>query len=375
MADDLNKPLGLKPPRQKRGGFRMTAATGIGIAAVALVTAGTAIWALRPADVGPTATTPIKVPPAPAASAPAPERTASIAPASQGLVEAKPTGSLSGVGGVVISDPSAAPAMRLASAPADGLVEQSPYGPLPRVAADGRRPLDIYARPTDASQNDVRIAIVIGGLGIDRDGSERAIELPGAVTLAFAPYGDGLQPIVADARSAGHEVLLQVPLEPFNYPKTDPGPHTLTVSASEEENLDRLHWLLSRMTNYVGVVNYMGGRFTGERDEMASVLGEIGKRGLLYLDDGSSARSRAVEVAGGTPVLRADVVLDADLAPDAIDARLDQLRAIARERGYAIATATAFPATLDRVAEFARTAGDRGVTLVPLSALANSSRS
>jgi polysaccharide deacetylase 2 family uncharacterized protein YibQ len=146
----------------------------------------------------------------------------------------------------------------------------------------------------------------------------------------------------------------------------------LTVDASDEENLDRLHWLLGRMTNYVGVVNYMGGRFTGERDQMASVLGEIGRRGLLYLDDGSSARSRAVEVAGGTPVLRADVVLDADLAPDAIDARLDQLRAIARERGYAIATATAFPATLDRVAEFARTAGDRGVRLVPLSALAKS---
>ena len=103
---------------------------------------------------------------------------------------------------------------------------------------------------------------------------------------------------MAQARGAGHEVLLQIPLEPFNYPTTDPGPHTLTVDASASENLDRLHWLLGRMTNYVGVVNYMGARFTGEADALSPVIAEIGKRGLLYLDDGSSARSRAAELAG-----------------------------------------------------------------------------
>ena len=99
-----------------------------------------------------------------------------------------------------------------------------------------------------------------------------------------------------------------------------PARNTLTVDATAAKNIDRLHWLMSRVTNYVGVVNYMGARFTGETDAMTPVLAEVGHRGLLYLDDGSSARSQAVALAGNTPVLRADVVLDADLTPAAIDA-------------------------------------------------------
>ena len=100
-----------------------------------------------------------------------------------------------------------------------------------------------------------------------------AIALPGAVTLALAPYGTDLKTTMADARAAGHELLLQVPLEPFNYPRTDPGPHTLTVDAAADENIDRLHWLMSRFTNYVGVVNYMGARFTGEAEALTARAG------------------------------------------------------------------------------------------------------
>jgi polysaccharide deacetylase 2 family uncharacterized protein YibQ len=102
------------------------------------------------------------------------------------------------------------------------------------------------------------------------------------------------------------------------------------------------------------------------------VLAEIGRRGLLYLDDGSSPRSRAAEVAGGVlPFVRADMVLDADLNAAAIDQRFRQLQAIARERGFAVATATAFPVSVERIVAFVRAAAGRGVQIVPVSALAN----
>jgi polysaccharide deacetylase 2 family uncharacterized protein YibQ len=334
-------------------------------------------WLYLKPPPGPTATAVIETPSPPPPTVP--ERTGSTQALTDatpaGLSEQKPTGGLSEPGKVVIHDPSASSTLRLAYAPEAALVENGPDGPLPRIAADGTRPLDAYARPAEGTQNDMRIAIVIGGVGIDAETSDQAIALPGPVTLALAPYGDHLKETLAEARNAGHELLLQIPLEPFNYPRTDPGPQTLTVDAPPAENLDRLHWLMGRTTNYVGVVNYMGGRFTGEAEAIGPVMQEIGRRGLLYLDDGSSARSRAVELAGTTPVARADIVIDADLSPEAIDARLDQLRALARERGYAIATGTAFPATLDRVAAFIQTAADRGITIVPISALAGASRS
>ena len=216
-----------------------------------------------------------------------------------------------------------------------------------------------------------RVAIVIGGIGIAEEGTAAALDdLPGEVTLAFAPDANGLPRTLAKARQAGHEVLLQVPLEPYGYPDVDPGPHTLTTKASAADNLDSLYWLMSRLTSYVGVVNYMGARFTSEPTAMAPLLSELRKRGLLYLDDGSSPRTGAkVTSPGGGATLRADVVLDADTTPAAIDARLDQLAAIAHERGSAIATGSAFPVTIDRVAAFAKAAADRGIALVPITAL------
>lgn len=380
MSDDLTKPLGLLPPRRRRVPLWPILMV---VAAVLVAIAGGTAWLLRPVPSGPTVTAAVDQPavPAPAAEpAPAAAPAAGVhapAPATSDatLTEVKPTGDLSAVGKVVIHDPSAPAALDLASAPVAALTETGHYGPLPRIAADGTRPLDAYARPSGAAAGATRVAIVIGGVGIDADGSGQAIALPGPVTLALAPYGTSLKTTMAAARAAGHELLLQIPMEPYNYPATDPGPHTLTVDAGAAENIDRLHWLMSRVTNYVGVVNYMGARFTGEVDALEPVLAEIGRRGLLYLDDGSSPTSRVAQAAGNTSVLRADVVLDADLTPSAIDKQLDQLTAIARQRGYAIATGSAFPATIDRVAAYARAAADRGITLVPVSSLVTAGRS
>ncbi len=375
MSDELTKPLGLPQPRRPRG-RRPWAVIGVAAAVLLLVLGGVGWWLLHPTPAGPTATATINTPAAPATAT---QKTAAAPANSAGLTEVKPIGSLSEVpkvGKVGVEDASGSDAMTLAAQPVAALLEAGDYGPLPRVAADGTRPLDAYARPSAATgSGTARVAIVIGGVGIDAEGSRQAIALPGAVTLALAPYGADLKSTMAEARGAGHELLLQVPLEPFNYPSTDPGPHTLTVNATPAENIDRLHWLMGRFTNYVGVVNYMGARFTGEADALTPVLAEVGKRGLLWLDDGSSARSLAVQLAGNTPVLRADVVLDADLTPATIDQRLDQLRAIARGRGYAIATGSAFSATIDRVAAFAAAAADRGVTIVPLTSLVAAGRS
>ena len=391
MADDLRKPLGLPAAPGSRRRIP-GAAVLVGLLAVVVVLAiggaaylasrndeSTAVATINGAPTGPGGISPEitgSILKAPARAAPG---AAPAAPGAPGLTEMTATGGVSGVddGEVVIHDPSVPPPVRLAAAPREDLVEKGRYGLLPRIGDDGARAIDVYARPAETiPPGSHRIAIVIGGIGVSSDTTEQAIEnLPGAMTLAFAPYGDELGGALLKARSAGHEILLQVPLEPFDYPQNNPGPHTLTADASTAENIDRLHWLMSRMTTYVGVVNYMGARFTGDADRLAPILAEIGGRGLLYLDDGSSARSATATAAGNkVPYLRADVVLDGDADASGIDARLGQLEAIARERGYAIGVATAFPASIDKIAAFAKTAGDHGIVFVPLSSLVQSGR-
>ena len=180
------------------------------------------------------------------------------------------------------------------------MIEASRHGPIPRIGPDGGRPAEVYARPVKFAQaeraarrhRDQRARISTGAT------AEAINKLPGPVTLAFTPYGAEIERAVASARGEGHEVLLQVPMEPVDYPDNDPGPQTLLTSLSTEQNLDRLHWLMSRFQGYVGITNSHGRALHRTDKAFAPVLHEAGKRGLIYLDDGSSPRSLAGRMAG-----------------------------------------------------------------------------
>jgi uncharacterized protein len=254
------------------------------------------------------------------------------------------------------------------------LVEVSRHGAIPRVGNDGTRPLDLYASSAAAAADRKlpRIAIVVGGLGIGGGTTAEAIgKLPDSITLAFAPYGGDLSRWAARARGAGHEIVLQLPMEPFDYPDNDPGPQTLLSTLPPEQNLDRLHWMLSRMQGYVGVTNYMGARFTSNDTVLGAVVRDVGKRGLLYLDDGSSPRSVATQSADAAkaPFVKADLVVDATQDWADIDAALAKLETIAAERGVAVGTASALPLSIERIARWAKAAKERGIRIVPLSAI------
>jgi uncharacterized protein len=292
---------------------------------------------------------------------------------------------------VTVAPPGAAPAPRSGAAgkpdsKADTtidrrLLESSRHGVIPKIAPDGARPSEIYSRPVkpQAGRTDQpRVAIVIEGLGIGANTTSEALaKLPAPVTYAFVPYGTDLERWVTRARGEGHEVLLQVGMEPFDYPDNDPGPQTLLTSMSPEQNLDRLHWFLSRFQGYVGITSLMGTRFTAIDPALGPILRDIGQRGLIYFDNGSSPRSIAGQASGAQNVAfaKADVVLDTVPAAGEIDSALARLEATARARGFAIGSASALPVTIDRLAQWIKSADARGITLVPVSAVANRAKS
>jgi polysaccharide deacetylase 2 family uncharacterized protein YibQ len=252
------------------------------------------------------------------------------------------------------------------------LIEKTSAGPLPIIAADGRKPMQAYARPFDAAGTRPHIAVVIGGLGLSAAATKLALDhLPPAITLSFAPYASDLQYWVDQARAGGHEVLVEVPMEPFDFPASDPGPHTLLTSAGEKENIKRLYWALSRVTGYVGVTNLLGGRFLSEDKTVAPMLAELTKRGLLFFDNGANSHSVAVTVAVrvNAPAVTGTLVLDAVQDHMAIEARLAELELQARESGAAIASGILYPITIQQVAEWAATLERRGFVLAPISAM------
>jgi uncharacterized protein len=258
--------------------------------------------------------------------------------------------------------------------------EPSRSGPLPRIARDGTRPAEAFAQPVRAipdKPNAPRIAVVVAGLGISAVGTSEALaKLPGPVTLAFAPYGADLDRLAARASEGGHELLLQVPMEPFDYPDNDPGPQTLLTSLDPGQNVDRLHWLMGRLQGYVGIANYMGGRFIASEPALGPVLREAAKRGLIYVEDGASPRSVAAQIASANnlPYAKADIALDAVPNTAEIDRALARLEKTARERGSAVGMANALPASIERIATWAKTLESRGIALVPITAVTVAAR-
>jgi uncharacterized protein len=216
-----------------------------------------------------------------------------------------------------------------------------------------------------------KIAIMIGGMGLNPKLTSKAVkDLPADVTLAFAPYGDNLQEQVNKARKEGHEIFLQVPFEPVGFPASNPGPKTLLADAVQGENLEALYWHMSRFSGYVGIMNYMGGRYLSSAEAVQPFLAEVKKRGLLFVEDGSLPLSATLAVAktSRADARKANTVIDSDPNPQSILAALKLLEEEAQTNGMAIGTGSGLEVTIDTLRDWAADAAERGIIIIPMSA-------
>ena len=389
-----------EPPDRLR---QVGAAVAVMLLVVAAVLAGIVAWeSLRAADGNGRTPAVAAIPeatadlPPPAVSEPAaqsetvPEATdqaeATVAPiagevASEPILEpapALPDAVVAEQGEEATAEPTQVAALgvgALRPAPDPAVLEQSPLGPLPRIGSDGLEPWRVYARPFDATDLRPRVAVVLSGLGLSNAATEAAIQgLPGGVTLAFQPYSDGLQRWIGLARAAGHETLLNLPMEPQDYPQSDPGPQALFTSLSAAQNVQRLEWALSRVTGYVGVMNHMGSQFLSKPEAVEPVMQQLRGRGLLFLDDGvlQASVGAAVATNQGVPHAIGDRFVDnEEISRVAIDRQLAEVERIALEIGAAVAVAQPYPVTLERLRVWLLSLEDKGIALAPVSAVVN----
>lgn len=282
--------------------------------------------------------------------------------------------------------PEDGPTAVAASAPADG-VTLTPVDPalmevredarLPIIAIDGRQPWSTYARPFDVDDTRPWVAVMVTNLGLNRRETDAAIQLlPGAVSLSFSPYANNLDAWLEAARSAGHEVFMDLPLEPLDFPRDDPGPSTLLTSLSTADNLNRMEWVLGRAPGYVGVATWMGSQFTTVEDAMMPVLEGLKERGLMLVDSRGSSRSIATELASSIQLPRAfnNRFLDATPSISAIDRALADLETVAQEQRVAIGIARSLPVSIDRIQRWTGNLERKGIVLAPVSAIADRQR-
>ncbi|MBI1179601.1 MAG: divergent polysaccharide deacetylase family protein [Alphaproteobacteria bacterium] len=212
------------------------------------------------------------------------------------------------------------------------------------------------------------IALVIDDVGLSKEKADEVIALPGPVTLSFLPYGDGVQALVDDARRAGHEVMLHLPMEPLSR-KEDPGPDALTTELSDAVLQDRIAKNMDKIHGYVGFNNHMGSRFTADRTGMDAVMAAAHRRGLMFLDSRTTAKTLGAATAAryGVPAVQRDVFLDNVQDVAAVHAQLEKAVALAREKGRAVVIGHPHPTTIAALKSWIPSL--RGVTLVPITAV------
>ena len=268
--------------------------------------------------------------------------------------------------------PPAPPASLDAIAPAAGppAAAVGPPRPIRPEQRGEQAPWRRYAVAAPARAGRAAVAVVLDDLGLDRRRTARAIGLPGPLTLSFLPYAGELAQQAEAGRRAGHELMLHLPMEAESQ-RISPGPNALRTGLDPAELLDLLAWNLGRFNGYVGVNNHMGSRFTADARGMRTVLAELERRGLMFLDSRTSAHTVGYRLGAelGLPVAQRDVFLDNVLTADRVNDQLAEVERIAKRHGQAIAIGHPHDATLDALAEWLPHLEARGLVLVPITAL------
>ena len=220
------------------------------------------------------------------------------------------------------------------------------------------------------------IAVVIDDVGLDRHRSRRAMALPAPVTIALMAYAGDVRDQAETARTAGHELIVHLPMEPYEK-SANPGPNALLSGLSAMEFTRRLDWNLSQFSGYVGINNHMGSRLTSDPVALERVMVALKRRGLMFLDSRTSRHTQGLEVAHrfGVPAVERDVFLDHDPSRVAVRTALMRVEELAQRNGFAVAIGHPKDATLNALEQWLPDVKARGFILVPLTAVVRRVRS
>lgn len=251
----------------------------------------------------------------------------------------------------------------------NNLTEKTEFGSMPKIASDGTKPWKYYAKPVTLKDKKPMIAIIITGLGSNKNISEQALRLPEAINLSFSPYAKDLNNWMTSARFSGHEILIDLPMEASNYPVSDPGPLGLLVSKEQAGNEVKIKKLMAHDVGYVGFLTPQDDVFLDNNELFKSLLQVLSGRGLMLVVGRQPAKNETKEMIekGNTASVIIDTIIDEELTPTAIQANLSLLEQTAKQRGYAIGVTKGYPITIKQLKDWEKKSEENGFNLVPVS--------
>jgi uncharacterized protein len=192
-----------------------------------------------------------------------------------------------------------------------------------------------------------RIALIIDDIGYDRAVVKKMLSLNLPITLSILPQSPFTKSIVDEARKYQVEIMLHQPMEPFEYPRINPGPGTLLTSMTPDELVGQLVQNLEEMPYVSGVNNHMGSRMTASESQMRQIFSVLKQRNLFFVDSRTTEKTicRPSAALLQVPFGERDVFIDHFQDNDFIKKQLYELVRIATTHGEAIGIAHPYTRT------------------------------
>lgn len=238
-------------------------------------------------------------------------------------------------GGHILAEPAPPPEVLPAASPTAAVSTEA----VP-LAASG-------LSPPPASADLPRLALIIDDMGYRPATERQLLALDLELTFSFIPFTPHKEEMLNLARQRNREILLHLPLEAENEKWNDIA-GLLRTSMGQAEIRAGFRAALDEVSTAVGVNNHLGSRFTADPEAMNRLLAELAETELFFLDSRTTGASVAAAAAGrhGVPFLRRDLFLDNERDEAKFTAQLENLIAIAAERGWAVGIAHPYPTTL-----------------------------
>ncbi len=216
-----------------------------------------------------------------------------------------------------------------------------------------------------------RIAIIIDDLGYERAAGERAIGLPGALTVAILPNTPSARALADAAHASGKEVIVHLPLQAVEDEEAGDDTH-IDIDTTAAEFASAFDAALASVPHAVGVNNHRGSLLTRHPGHMQWLMDNIRRQPNWYFVDSYTTHlSVALRIAeeSGVPALKRDVFLDSSREPDDIQREIERLKLKAKRNGRAVAIGHPYPETLAALEAALPQLAREGFELVSVSSL------
>jgi len=216
-----------------------------------------------------------------------------------------------------------------------------------------------------------KIAIVIDDLGDKDKISQELLHWDFPITFAILPFTPFSTRLAGEAHRQGKEVILHLPMEPRGYPQIRPGEGVLLREMDEDRLLRQLSKDIEAVPYITGVSNHMGSRLMEDPEKMKTVFSELKRRGLFFLDSRTTPQTVGLQVAQsiGLKAMERSIFIDNSSTEEDIKGQLEQLIQLSLSRGKAIGIGHPHPSTIKSIKEMIPRMKERGIDLVPLSAV------